>query len=102
MPCQAGIHRFPDGRITCRCGACKNLKRSFVETGDKLGAASKKYNMVAVNGDENNALGVGTCLAGMCFTIELRECLSGGIIQIVKSSRISGCASATSMCQLTP
>lgn len=50
--------------MLCRCGACKNLKKSFVETGDRLVAASSKFVMVAVSGDENNELGV--CVSRCC------------------------------------
>ena len=53
--CSAHVLHLPS---ICRCGACKLLKRSFREQGENLVKEAPQFNMVAVNGDDNNDLGV--------------------------------------------
>jgi hypothetical protein len=50
-----------------RCGACKSLKKSFREEGDKLVTLSSKFVMVSVEGDTGKELGVRSrCLCINC------------------------------------
>ena len=48
------------------CGACKRLKETFQEEGDKILKLSQKFILVNVGGDDNNAFGVR--LAFVCET----------------------------------
>lgn len=40
------------------CGACKRLKQTFQEEGDKILKLSQKFILVNVGGDDNSAFGV--------------------------------------------
>ena len=40
------------------CGACKKLKETFQQEGDKISKLSEKFILVNVGGDDNNAFGV--------------------------------------------
>lgn len=43
---------------SCRCGACKRLKSTMIESGQNLVNVSKQYIMVSVDGKENDSIGV--------------------------------------------
>lgn len=40
------------------CGACKRLKETFQQEGDRISKLSEKFILVNVGGDDNNAFGV--------------------------------------------
>jgi hypothetical protein len=41
-----------------RCGACKSLKKSFREEGDRVVSLSSKFVMVSIDGSSEEKLGV--------------------------------------------
>ena len=40
------------------CGACKRLKETFQQEGERISKLSEKFILVNVGGDDNNAFGV--------------------------------------------